>query len=433
MHSATRTRRTRKGLSAGAVALAAAAAVAGCSSTTGGSNTGANASSSAAASSGATASSGAATPAADMVTVVPSLHGKGTSVILDASTLKALTGLGLSIKPLGTATFAAATKTITFPITSGYAEVHSDKAAKPGYIQGSVEHSGSGFLLTAGKTSVALGDFVVDPGNSMLYGTVIEGTSLTSAKAAVKVPLLSLDGRKLQVSKSGSDLVLFGTVAKLTPTAAKALDTAFKTTAVTAGLPLGVVRLVADTTGATTYNASTDKVTAISRLDGVSTSVIVNPSTLAALTKLGVSVAPNGLGTFTAATKTVTFPITGGFAAIHSDKAFKPGYIVGTVIHQGSGLTFSAKGKALALTDFVVDPGNSILTGTVGGKAGVPLLTLDGSKVTVTMQGGNVVLFGTVAKLTATAASALNATFGTTALKAGIPLGTVRLVAKAAS
>ena len=47
------------------------------------------------------------------------------------------------------------------------------------------------------------------------------------------------------------------------------------------------------------------------------------------------------------------------------------------------------------------------------------------------MTGSDVVLQGTVAKLTATGATALNATFGVTAFKEGIPLGVVHLVAAA--
>ena len=45
------------------------------------------------------------------------------------------------------------------------------------------------------------------------------------------------------------------------------------------------------------------------------------------------------------------------------------------------------------------------------------------------MSGSDVVLQGTVAKLTATGASALNSTFGVTAFKEGIPLGVVTLTA----
>jgi hypothetical protein len=221
------------------------------------------------------------------------------------------------------------------------------------------------------------------------------------------------------------NVVLDGTVAKLTQTAATALDDAFKTTAVKAGLPLGTVHLVAKGTA----NTYTDKVSAISHLAGQSTSVALDAGTAKALASLGVAVAPNGTGSFDSGTSTVTFPITGGFAVIHSDTTYQPGYISGVVLHQGSGLTLSKGGVQVQLTDFVVDPGNSILTGTVGGQLGVPLLDLDGTNVKVTTPGTTVALDGTVAKLTPTAAGALNKAFGTSAFTAGLPLGVVHLVA----
>jgi len=364
-----------------------------------------------------------ATAATDTVTAIPSLMGVGTSVTLDAGTAAALKSLGVSVAPAGTAIFDASTSTVTFPITSGYVEIHSDTAFKPGYIVGSIEHDGSGLQLSSGSTRVELDDFVVDPGNSMLYATV---------GGKPDIPLLFLDGSKVKISKDSSgDVVLDGTVAKLTATAATALDQAFGTTAVEAGLPLGTVHLVARGT-ATTYDASTDKTAEISRLDGTSTSVTLDASTAAALTSLHVSVTPTGSAIFDASTSTVSFPITGGFAAIHSDVSYKPGYIAGVVLHQASGLTFSTGSTSLTATDFVVDPGDSILTATVAGKPGVPLLFLDGTAVKVSKDGaGDVVLDGTVARLTDTAAAALNQTFGVTAFKAGIPLGVVHLVAAA--
>jgi hypothetical protein len=354
----------------------------------------------------------------DTVTAIPSLSGVGTSVTLDGGTAAALTSLGVSIAPSGSATFDAATSTITFPITSGYAEIHSDLSFKPGYILGSIDHDGSGFTLTAGSTKVELSDFVVDPGNSVLYGTV-GGTPM--------VPLLDLDGTNVKVGTEDGNVVLDGTVAKLTDTAAGALNKAFNVDAIKAGTPLGVVHLVAKGE-ATTYS---DKTTAISRLTGKSTSVTLNPDTAKALDSLGVAVAPVGSASFDAATGTVSFPITGGFAAIHTDLTYKPGYISGTVIHQASGLRFSKGNKSIEVTDFVVDPGNSILTASAGGKAGIPLLDLDGNAVKVGSEGNDVTLDGTVAKLTQTGADALNATFGVTAFTAGLPLGVVHLVASA--
>lgn len=360
-------------------------------------------------------------PAADSVTAIPSLSGVGTSVRLDAGTVGALTSLGVALAPSGSATFDSATSTITFPITSGYAEIHSDRNRKPGYILGSVQHAGSGFTLTAGTTKVGLSDFVVDPGNSMLYGTV---------GGAPKVPLLFLDGTNVKVGMEGSNVVLEGTVAKLTDTAANALNAAFKTTAVKPGLPLGVVKLVAKG-AATTYNAAADKTAVISRLGGERTAVKLDPSTAAALKSLGVSVAPVGSATFDSATSTVSFPITGGFAAIHSDLSYQPGYIAGSVLHEASGLKFSKGSQSLEVRDFVVDPGNSMLTATAGGTPGIPLLFLDGTAVKVTPTDSGTVLDGTVAKLTGPAADALNKTFGTSAFKEGLPLGVVNLVASA--
>ncbi len=353
-----------------------------------------------------------------MVTAIPSLSGVGTSVKLDGGTTAALTSLGVAIAPSGSATFDAVSATITFPITSGYAEIHSDPSFKPGYILGSIGHTGSGFTLSAGATKVELSDFVVDPGNSILYGTV-GGTPM--------VPLLDLDGTDVKVSTENGNVVLDGTVAKLTKTAAGALNKAFNVDAIKAGTPLGVVHLVAKG-DATTYS---DKTTAISRLTGKSTSVTLDAGTAKALESLGVAVAPVGSATFDAKTGTVSFPITGGFAAIHSDLSYKPGYIAGTVIHQASGLKFSKGDTSIEVTDFVVDPGNSILTASAGGQAGIPLLDLDGNAVKVGSAGKDVTLDGTVAKLTQTGADALNATFGVTAFTPGLPLGVVHLVASA--
>ena len=357
------------------------------------------------------------------VTAIPSLSGVGTSVKIDAGTADALKSLGLALAPTGGATFDASTSTITFPITSGYAEIHSDRSVKPGYIQGSIAHEDSGFSLTAGSTKVELSDFVVDPGNSMLYGTV-GGTP--------KVPLLFLDGTNVKVGSDQGNVVLEGTVAKLTDTAAGALNKAFNVSAIKPGLPLGVVRLVAKGT-ATTYDAAADQTARVSRLDGKSTSVTLDPNTAKALQSLGVALAPAGSARFDSATSTVSFPITGGFAAIHSDLGYEPGYIAGHVLHEASGLRFSKGNRSIEVTDFVVDPGNSVLTASSGGKTGIPLLFLDGTAVKVSTEGSDVVLQGTVAKLTAPGAAALNATFGVSDFKEGLPLGTVRLVASSSA
>ena len=355
----------------------------------------------------------------DTVTAIPALTGVGTTLTLNAGTAAALTSLGVTVAPEGSAT--ASGSAVTFPITSGYVEIHSNKHHRPGYIEGSIEHYGSGLTLTAGTTVVTLSDFVVDPGNSLLYGSV--------NGVPDKTPLLQLDGRAVTVSKDGSgDVVLNGTVANLTKGAAGALDASFGTQAIKGGTPLGTVHLVAKGKA----NTYTGKVAEIPRVGGT-TSLELNAATAAALTSLGVT--PGVTGTATASGSTVTFPITGGDAVIHANKHYAPGYVDGVILHQGSGLTLTKGGTTVTLSNFTIDPGNSILYGDVNGTVGaadVPLLQLDGRPLVISTSGGQVHLDGTIANLTPTAASALNKAFGVTAFEAGMHLGTAHIAASAA-
>ncbi|MGH3599546.1 MAG: hypothetical protein ACRDQH_04595 [Pseudonocardiaceae bacterium] len=351
-----------------------------------------------------------------MVTAIAHLTGQGTTISLDANTVKALTSLGVTPSPFGTATLNGTN--ITFPITSGYAEIHQDKSFKPGYVVGSIQHDGAGLTLTKGSTVVTISNFVVDPGNSMLYGTV---------GGKPDVPIATLDGSALQVTTPGGAVHLDGTNVKLTDTAASALDKAFGTTAIMPGLSLGIAHIVA--TG--TANTYTDKVTEVSRLTGTSTSVDLDAKTLAALTSLGVKPATVGSATLTGTT--ISFPITGGFAGIHSDKSAQPGYIVGSIIHQASGLSLTKGSTTVTTSDYVVNPGTSMLYATVsaGGKTlgyNVPLFFLDGSKVQTSMVNGTVHLDGTEVELTAAAASALNSAFGTNALMPNTPIGVAHII-----
>lgn len=337
---------------------------------------------------------------ADTVTAIPDLTGQGTTVSLNPAVLSALTSLGVKPSTYGTATLSG--DNITFPITSGYAEIHSDKSFKPGYVIGSIEHDGSGLTLTKGAKSITLENFVVDPGNSMLYATV---------GGKPDIPIAVLDGSNLQVSIVGGTVHLDGTKVDLTQTAATALDQTFGTTAITAGLNLGTAHIAA--TGAS--NTYTDQTTEISRIDGQQTSVDLDAATLSALGSLGVKPAP--VGTATLEGTTISFPITGGVGVIHSDRSYSPGYIDGVVLHQGSGLSLTKGSTTVTATDFVVNPGNSMLYATVGTDYDFPLFFLDGSAVQVSQSGGAVHLDGTKVELTPQAASALDSAFGTTALK----------------
>ncbi len=166
----------------------------------------------------------------------------------------------------------------------------------------------------------------------------------------------------------------------------------------------------------------------IKSLTGVGTTVTLDPGTAMVLQQNNVMVAPVAPATADASggMVKVTFPITSGNVDIYPQTVLP--FIRGTVKHTG-GLTFSAGGKSLSVTNFIVDPGASTLTATAGGSQ-VMLLELDGSKVMVGKDSaGHVTLDGTVAKLSQAAADALNQTFGVSLFKRGIPLGTVHIVA----
>ncbi|MDQ6882620.1 MAG: hypothetical protein M3077_00085 [Candidatus Dormibacteraeota bacterium] len=184
----------------------------------------------------------------------------------------------------------------------------------------------------------------------------------------------------------------------------------------------------ATNSGNTSASTSATPAASIKSLSGVGTTVTLDPGTAMVLQQNNVKVAPAAPATADASggMVKVTFPITGGNVDIYPQNDLP--FIRGTVKHSG-GLTFSAGGKSLTVTDFIVDPGASTLTATAGGSQ-VMLLELDGSKVMVGKDGsGHVTLDGTVAKLSQAAADALNQTFGVSLFKRGIPLGTVHIVA----
>jgi hypothetical protein len=172
------------------------------------------------------------------VATIPSLSGKSTSVALDAGFLNALTTLKLKPGLVGTATMTGTT--VTFPITGGHVTVYKKGQVTP-YVQGVVDHQGSGLSLTAGTTKVELENFVIHPGdNSNLTGdVVVNGT--TAAKGA---KLFDLNGSTLKpITISGGVATLTGTQVLLSSTAAGLLDKTFKTTAVKAGLLIGIATL----------------------------------------------------------------------------------------------------------------------------------------------------------------------------------------------
>ncbi len=356
----------------------------------------------------AQAGAAAGAPEAEFV----QLKGVSTSVDLDPSTAAVLQQNKVTVTPVepATASMNGSTTTVSFPITEGYVAVYP-KSETP-FIRGTFSHSG-GMTFKAGGKSLTATDFIVNPGSSTLTATV----------GGKGVQLLDLDGTNVKMSSDGGVTKLEGTVAKLSTAAADALNQTFGVSIFKQGIPLGTVRIAA--TG--TAGPGGAPQAQLQDLKGVSTNVDLDPSTAAVLQQNKVSVSPvePATASMNGSTTTVSFPITEGYVSVYPQD--QSPFIRGTFSHSG-GLTFKAGGKSLTATDFIVNPGSSTLTATVGGK-GVQLLDLDGTNVKMSSDGGVTKLEGTVAKLSTAAADALNQTFGVSIFKQGIPLGTVRIAA----
>jgi hypothetical protein len=121
---------------------------------------------------------------------------------------------------------------------------------------------------------------------------------------------------------------------------------------------------------------------------------------------------------------------------------YEPGsvspFVQGEIDHDRSGLSLTGGGKTVELTDFVVDPGASVLTGkvTVNGQVAAesaPLFFLDGRTLEpLKTQGSTAVLEGTTVKLNDEAAALLNDTFGTGVLQGGLVIGVAKITVNAA-
>ena len=357
----------------------------------------------------ASAQSGVA-PSAEVLT----LSGMSTNVDLDSSTMTVLKDNGVSVAPVSPATVSSSgsTTTASFPITEGYVSIYPQEQ-RP-FIRGTFSHSG-GLTFSAGGKSITATDFIVNPGSSTLTATV----------GGNGVQLLDLDGTNVKITPDGATTRLEGTVAKLSSAAASALNQTFGVSLFTQGIPLGVVRIAAQGT-AGPGGAPTAEIQA---LGGRATNVDLDAGTATVLKNNGVNVTPVAPATVSTSgsTTTASFPISQGYVSVYPMD--QQPFIRGTFSHVG-GLTFSAGGKSITATDFIVNPGSSSLTATVGGQA-VKLLDLDGTNVKVTQDGSITRVEGTVAKLSSAAASALNQTFGVSLFTQGIPLGVVRIAAVA--
>ena len=158
------------------------------------------------------------------------------------------------------------------------------------------------------------------------------------------------------------------------------------------------------------------------QLQGGATTLKLASGTAKVLTDNGVAVAPTG--TAKAAGGGVAFPITGG--SVH------PTLARGRIDHSG-GLRFSAGGKSLTVSAFTIRLGKHPVLSAKAGSARVPLLRLSLSRAKLSRSGLDLVVRGVRGSLTATAAKALNATFGVHLFTRGLPIGTATVRATPAT
>ena len=171
------------------------------------------------------------------VAEIADLSGVDTQVTFDAGFVKALTSLKVAPGPVGDATISK-DGVASFPITGGNVTYYDPTSSVRPYVQGIIDHQGSGLSLTAGGTEVDLTDFVIDPGTSELTGTV----SVNGKEAATDAVLFDLDGSTLNPLKTNSDgsATLEGTTVELSSDAASLLNDTFKIDALKGGIVVGI-------------------------------------------------------------------------------------------------------------------------------------------------------------------------------------------------
>ena len=167
-------------------------------------------------------------------------------------------------------------------------------------------------------------------------------------------------------------------------------------------------------------------VASIPALHGRTTAIKLDAGFAAALKKLKLT--PGTVGSARLAKGSLIFPITGGNVTV-----FKPGdvspYVIGQIQHEGSGLSLTAGGTKVTLTNFNVDPGVSRVYGDVkvNGKKVVDsayLFKLDGRTLKpLKTQGKFAILTGTKVEISPVAAPLLDQTFKTKAVKPGLLVG----------
>jgi hypothetical protein len=187
---------------------------------------------------------GESAAAPEPVAQIDALSGRTTAVTLDAGFVSALQALKVTPAPVGDATISKQ-GVASFPITGGNVTYYEPGTVSP-FVQGELDHDGAGLSLTAGGKRVELTDFVIDPGASVLTGTV----SVDGEVAAEDAPLFFLDGRTLnplEVNEGNGTAILEGTTVKLKAEAAELLNQTFGIQDLQEGLVIGKAKITINT------------------------------------------------------------------------------------------------------------------------------------------------------------------------------------------
>jgi hypothetical protein len=155
-------------------------------------------------------------------------------------------------------------------------------------------------------------------------------------------------------------------------------------------------------------------------LNGEETVLALDSKTAKVLEQNDVSVAP--IDPASAGNAGISFPITGGEVDSES--------LAGTIDHSG-GLTFSAGGTDVELTDFVIDTAVGTLTASLPDGTELVTLDVDLTGLERTDESGAIVLTGIVTTLSEDAAAALNDAFSVKLFEGGLAIGDVTVTATA--
>lgn len=173
-----------------------------------------------------------------------------------------------------------------------------------------------------------------------------------------------------------------------------------------------------------------EPVAVIDALSGVDTAIALDQGFTDALTSLKLT--PGVTGEAKLTDGSLVFPITGGNVSVFEPGSV-PNYVVGQIQHEGSGLSLSAGGTKVELTNLNVDPGVSRVYGdvTVNGKVAATsayLFQLNGSTLKpLQTQGDTAILEGTEVSVSDVAAPLLNDTFNTDAVEPGLLVGVAKI------